>query len=376
MRANLIFDSNYIAIRNVFGLCPKGSMLIGRFLDTEDDQAIFIKRMIDDVSSVISMFPKGFIHKVIWCVDSHSWRKDLFQDINYKGEREKDDVINWEVFHDLMDELAKVLNQCGVYVSKIPKAEADDLIYLWSKKLLEMGESSIIVSSDKDISQILHAREDGNIVCMISPLNGERKFVFDKNMKKVQREDVKENYEDEIFNPRQESPVDVLLKVASKNTLTEVDPEWVLLSKVLLGDKSDNIPAIIQWKKGKEGMIKTYSLTERMLSRAGITEMSFPTVDELNEDFDLLRSICAELIKVVPEEVATVDGIIERFQRNEKLIRLHESNIPNHIKIDLDSENHKRHDISYHTIYSLRPEWKKEPKESKTFQSDVFNLLG
>lgn len=377
MKANLIFDSNYLAIRNVFGLCPKGSMLIGKFLDSTEDQATFIKRMIDDVSSIISMFPKGFIHKVIWCCDSQSWRKGLYEDINYKGDREKDDVINWEIFHDLMDELAKVLSQCGVYVSKVPKAEADDLIYLWSKKLLELGESSIVVSSDKDITQILHAREDGNTVCMVSPLNGERKFVFDKNIKTVQSINEKQyNFEDAIFNPKEESPIDILLKVAAKNSCTEIDPAWVLLMKVLTGDKSDSIPSIIQWKKGKEGAIKTYNLTERMISKAGISEHSYPTVDELLSDYDLLKSICAELIKVVPEEVTTIQGIIERFRINEKLIRLHESNIPEHIALEIDLSNYKKYDISLNTIYSLRPEWRKEPSESRTFQSDVFSLLG
>ena len=91
-------------------------------------------------------------------------RKNLLPE--YKSERHLQRVTNWEVFEDLDDEhdskvdqivrLIQYLKLLPIKTVAIDKVEADDIIAVLSKQLVEKHNSTcFIVSSDKDFVQLV-----------------------------------------------------------------------------------------------------------------------------------------------------------------------------------------------------------------------------
>jgi 5'-3' exonuclease len=91
-------------------------------------------------------------------------RKNLLPE--YKSERNLQRVTNWEVFEDLdeehdskVDQIVRVIQYLKLLPVKttiIDKVEADDIIAVLSKRLVEKYDSTcFIVSSDKDFVQLV-----------------------------------------------------------------------------------------------------------------------------------------------------------------------------------------------------------------------------
>jgi 5'-3' exonuclease len=145
-------------------------------------------------------------------------KKLLFPD--YKGNRDHGNVLNWEVFsndesklknkqdeeeamRNQMARLIQYLHVLPVSMLSIPKIEADDVIGHLSNRLSQDGNKAFIMSADKDFYQLVN-----NDITVYSPI---KKLL-------ITPENVKTEFE-----------------VSAKNFLSY---------KVLMGDKSDNVPGI------------------------------------------------------------------------------------------------------------------------------------
>jgi 5'-3' exonuclease len=137
-------------------------------------------------------------NKVYIAVDyKKSWRKVIFE--SYKAHRVElrenvSDVIKWEDFYEFLDQFIKDLREIfPFYVPLVPHMEADDIIGSLVKTL-PSDYQKIIVTGDTDYIQLLK---------------------YD-NVK--------------LWSPNK------------KSFVVSDDPEKELLLKIILGDKSDNIP--------------------------------------------------------------------------------------------------------------------------------------
>lgn len=181
----LIFDLNNLAYRCLFA-CRR---------DIDDVGFKFLQHVM--YRTVFSTCRKFKPDEVILCVDDKQhWRKKIYPD--YKGNRkEKRDStdIDWNEFFASYEEFVEACKTHFPFkVLKVKYAEADDLIGILAKTYPE--KQQMIVSADKDLVQLLRH----------------------KNVK--------------LFDP-------------IKNKQIKVDdPVRELKIKCLMGDKSDNIPAI------------------------------------------------------------------------------------------------------------------------------------
>lgn len=101
---------------------------------------------------------------LVICMDSSpSWRHDYYlknrtqftdlKDMEYKGNRKKDEVLPWDKIKEISTEICMALQEYSdFYVLKIDKCEADDIIAVLAE---EFGDSEVwVVSSDKDFIQL------------------------------------------------------------------------------------------------------------------------------------------------------------------------------------------------------------------------------
>ena len=139
-------------------------------------------------------------------------RKNLLSE--YKGKRNLQRITNWDAFDSLeeehdskVDQIVRVIQYLKLLPVKttiIDKVEADDIIAVLSKKLVEKYNSTcFIVSSDKDFLQLVTDK-----IILYRPM------------------------EKEYYTP----------KVVKEKF--GVSPQNFILYKTLLGDNSDNIPGV------------------------------------------------------------------------------------------------------------------------------------
>jgi len=160
---------------------------------------------------------------VIFDAGRHTFRNEIYD--QYKANRP-------EPPEDLIPQFAltrEATRAFGVPAIEMAGFEADDLIATYARLALEQGYSVCIVSSDKDLMQLIR---DG--VGMVDPL---------KN-KPIGRAEVEEKF--------------------------GVGPEKVVEIQALAGDSSDNVPGVpgIGVKTAAE-LIRTYGDLETLLARAG-----------------------------------------------------------------------------------------------------------
>ena len=103
-------------------------------------------------------------NKLVLAIDSTSWRKQYYEDnkkqfpemqaMTYKGNRVKDQTIDWESVFTVIDATLTVIkNFTDFYVVKVEDAEADDIIAVLTQEYA-CKETIWIASSDKDFIQL------------------------------------------------------------------------------------------------------------------------------------------------------------------------------------------------------------------------------
>ena len=194
----LIFDVHNLAYRTLH---------IAYFQAPDDEDFLFWKYlMINSIFTAIKQFGPT---RVIMAFDAkHSWRKDIYQ--NYKAQRKEARVkskIDFELFYKALDsfiESFKIIFS-NFYCLRIDKCEADDIIAIISQ--MDDDYKKVIISMDSDLIQLLRY----------------------KNVK--------------IYSP------------IKKEFVSCLNPKIELELKILMGDKSDNIPGV-KSKCGKATALK------------------------------------------------------------------------------------------------------------------------
>lgn len=189
----------------------------------EQNYNIFVHLFLTQLLKRLSYFKATTDNRVVLAIDAKSWRKSFFEkvktryfqdyyktkkitDEGYKAHREKSNDIDWRKIYAMLDDIVLNLNKYSdILAIKVKSAEADDVI--GAITLNNMDENITIISGDKDFKQLLTKR----------------------NIK--------------LFDGR-------------KGMYSEVDNAELFLKKhIIMGDKADEIPAIIE-RVGKKTAIK------------------------------------------------------------------------------------------------------------------------
>jgi 5'-3' exonuclease len=243
---SVCIDGNYLFYKTFSIFSNYGSKQPGDVLSKEEDRGIFMRKIITDLCYALNQL--HITGQVIFCQDSRSWRKDLkIERVDYKGDREKSQEVDWGCFFDLMDEFGKFLEINGYIYSKSKGAEGDDLLWFWNKKLREAGHNVVIFSGDKDSHQLVDYKNGSWTICW----NGNS-----KNNKIFCPPNWKEEYlekEEEVsifdVDLSADEEKDKIKKMSQSATLETSDPERIIFEKILTGDKGDAVPSVFAYEK-------------------------------------------------------------------------------------------------------------------------------
>lgn len=163
-------------------------------------------------------------NEYVLAFDSSSWRKKFYEEnktkfkeyenLTYKGNRKKDDNVDWEKVYAILNEMYIYLKNYSDFLCiKVENAEADDIIGVLTQ---EIKDNHIIISADKDFKQLCDDR-----VKLYDPIK-------------------------DIF-------------------INDIDKDSFLKIHILIGDKSDNILACKR-KLGEKTALKMLKDLNKLLA--------------------------------------------------------------------------------------------------------------
>ena len=283
------------------------------------------------------------INSVHFVFDSKSWRKEytnsFFEnsdfnttsaptEFKYKDNR-KYDEYQYLFFDYFQNVIIPALNEtCGVNHYRFKGTEGDDIIAYLCHTL---NENILIYTVDQDIKQTIATPNKNVMVIVPKQMSKTKKLFVPANFIPEQAEDEF----DEFFSLNDShisgSTIDKIIKSLKNKDYAEyvVDPVDEILTKILLGDKSDNIPKITGITPSKAKKIIT-NLTSQFE----------------NNLLSKLDSLDPEFILAFLEEIKTINKVKDSDKTEEiranllfniKIIRLAISLFPDEIREPLES---------------------------------------
>ena len=312
MVCDLIIDGNYMLSKLVFTL-HKNNLLFGALEQSLENSIVNYRKI----------FPFSNAYLVS---DSRekSWRKKLTKD--YKGQRKKDNDIDWKFVYQTYQTFKDNIQTVKVFES--PTIEGDDWISYLIKKSNDNGRSVIVISNDYDIKQLIKFNIDPLYINIMSnEMYNSQKIFMPKNYK-IFLNQLNKLPNDDIFNLNDNSEFIRLIKdFETQYNVHEVDAVESLIIKLISGDKSDNINSV--WvQTGKTGK-------KRGIGEIGAKSIYDMYIDEFGDvdlnDPDLFENIADLICEKKKISKIKIDTIVNNLNRNSKVIDLNLDNIPERI---------------------------------------------
>jgi 5'-3' exonuclease len=308
MLSDLIIDGNYILSRLVFTL-HKNNLLFGALH----------KSLENTISNYRKWYPFANVYLVSDSKEK-SWRKQLIK--NYKGTRKKDSDIDWNFVYTAYGEFKESI--IGVRVLEAPHIEGDDWISFLANKANSDGRSTIIVSNDYDIKQIVKFNLNPLWINIMSNEMYNREKLFLPKNYQIFINSVSKLSNNDIFNLNDNTEFLKLMdRFTNKYEINEIDSTESLIIKLISGDKSDNISSV--WSQVKNG--KKRGIGEK--GAKGIYDEYLTEFGEINlTDPDLYENIADLICEKKKLSKTQIESIVENLIENVKLIDLRLENLP------------------------------------------------
>lgn len=332
----LVCDMNYVLMSrySVVGGFKKGAP--ERVL--QSSQQNLTDMLARSINIMLNRFPA--VDNVVLVGDGGSWRKQLpipnqLKDTTYKGNREKQEDIDWEHIFNSLNDLMNNARGIGVTVSQTLSAEGDDWVWYWSRRLNAQGTNVLIWSIDRDLQQLVQRMNDGTFTAWYSDRSG---LCLPMNYKNDEKVDPMDFFMTPIAYDTQ--LIDSL-KIGAGGKVIYVNPDDVVIEKVLCGDSGDNIKAVVRFDKGG----RTYRFSEGDLKKYQEHDFPMTTVDDLKDCREDIADWIRSSKKFSPYKFKKKD-ILEMLDYNIKLVWLNEETIPAPVIQSMNEVEYKRVDVN------------------------------
>lgn len=335
-KCTLLCDYNWLTISR-FSVINKGfNKLLSESILNESKEEL--KDMLArSISVILNRFP--IIDDIIIVADGGSWRKQLpipnqLKKTTYKGNRQANIEMSWD---HIWNASAEVLENCkneGITVSQFNNIEGDDWIWYWSKRLNSEGINTIIWSSDCDLKQLLQVDDKTNAFTV---------WYNDKNGLWIPQE-MKDHDIDDIeffMQPTYENPILEAIKMRALGGINYINPDNIVLNKIICGDAGDNIMSVARYIKNN----RSYRFSEKDWEKLS-KSLNINSIQKLIKNKDIISESISRHKKILPYNISK-ENISEMIDYNIKLVWLNESTIPETYILAMNNVEHNIYNVSY-----------------------------
>lgn len=322
MRSVLIVDGNYLLSKTTFSL------------DKNNYLYLYLEASLN--KSIANFMSWHTFDRVYIVSDSKekSWRLRL--DPKYKGTRKKDSKINWEFVNETYDKFKQdIKSKVKVRVVEAPKVEGDDWIAYLIHKFNKNNVSTITITNDYDIKQLMTYSLNPKYINIISNEMHTRQLLFLPENYNIFFDAIRQGYnKKDIFTPNNDMEfVKVVDKLIAKSDVVEIKPVESLMLKLIHGDKGDNIPsAHVVWKNGKPRGIGDKGA--KTILETYINEFGSPDII----DDEVIKNLSDIILEKKKLNVYEFDNVVNNLNRNRKLADLSMDAIPQDIQALMTQE--------------------------------------
>lgn len=307
MRMNLIIDGNFMLSKITHNL-HKNNLLFGALENSLEFNITKYKNIYPFSNVFLVSDSKG-----------KSWRKKLTT--TYKEKRQKDNSIDWNFVYETYGNFKAKTN---IKTFECPSVEGDDWISFLVEESNKKGYSTFIISNDSDFEQLIKFDYEKQYINMMYNDVFKHSKVFLPENYKVFLNMVNDIPNDDIFNMNNNSKfISTINDFIMKHRLIEVNNTESLYTKILRGDKSDDIPAVWISNKGIGiGPVTAKKIYSKYLEEFGDVKTDDPLLEENFADL-----VC-ENKKLSKSNIETIK---ENIISNNRFINLNMNNLPTEI---------------------------------------------
>lgn len=305
-------DYNNICNRGLFSCKFSSTDVIINDYSTEEEQGVLFRKLCWDIWRVTNIFNPDDVY--IFADSKNQWRKVKIAD--YKGNRQKSEDIDYPSVYKVMADLLDTLKSKGYKVFDVDGAEADDLAAIYKSRMSNDPDTSMIfVTSDHDWHQLISYDETNKQFCAVynaiannkgrHTLTGTRGFVewlLDGTFDAFDMLNVGFAVKPKL--------VTLLKNEEYAISLNEVDPNSVLMTKILCGDDGDNIRTLFEYYKpdGKKKRI-TPTIYKKIVEACNLTNVA-----SLNESLNngSLKNAVGDAMKYDVDDVDFDTRVMEQ----------------------------------------------------------------
>lgn len=318
MLLDIIIDGNYILSKLAFTL-HKNNLLFGALYQALDN--------------TIKNYRKWYPFSNIYLVSDSkekSWRKQIITE--YKSTRKKDSDIDWGFVYDTYVEFKEEMKK-SIKVLEAPHIEGDDWISFLVEKSNREERSTIIVSNDYDIKQVVKFNLDPLYInIMTNEMYNKQKLFLPQNYQLFLNK-VNSLPNNDIFNLNDNTEfISFISNFIDKYEVNEINSTESLIIKIISGDVSDNIDSV--WSQVKGGK-------KRGIGSKGAKSIYDTYITEFGEvnlnDPDLYENIADLICEKKKLSKTKIDSIVQRIRGNFQLIDLRIDNLPQDITSKMSS---------------------------------------
>lgn len=314
----LIIDGNWL-------LMSRLGMMMGDFAKTlPPDQLEMAKNDIIDfiaqsVNKIVNYWGPR-IDNIMMVQDGGSWRKTItkpaLNDEEYKGNRVANEDVAWNYVWDALKTICQNFKTNKITCVHEKNIEGDDWCWYWSKYLNHVGTNCIIWTSDADLKQLVQK----------DPTTNAWTVWFNDRTGLVLPNSLGHNDMDILMNFDAIDPFleDILHRC---QIAKYINPDDVVMSKVICGDSGDNIKALIRVKhKTKKGKFITKKVSEKEWNQVK-ESLGIETIADFKKNKEnIIKELCS-----IPRLAGCESGmgeLIEMFDYNMTMVRLDKEQIP------------------------------------------------
>lgn len=273
----------------------------------------FKESLSQSMSRILNQFQDA--DNIILMSEGGSWRKNLpipkqLEDTTYKGHREKK-PLDWTAIYKAYNEFSKICEAAGITISCHSAIEGDDWAWYWSRRLNAEGTNVLIWTSDCDLKQLVQVHNN----CFTAWYNDKAGLVLPNCM------EWKDDPIECMMNPPYQN--EISSKIVHRIKKVEyINPDLIVINKVLCGDAGDNIKACVRFKKNN----RTYRFADSDYKKF-MAGAEIESVQDLIDQADNVANNIATTPKFA-NQGATADAVREMIDYNLRLVWLNEAVIP------------------------------------------------
>lgn len=354
----LLTDGGYLLMRTMF-FFENGFRVDAPEAQKRATAEEFKKTLAQTITKIVNQIPE--IDNVILMSEGGSWRKNLpipkqLADTTYKGHRERKVEIDWAAIYKAYNEFVRSCEKAGMTCSQHSAIEGDDWAWYWSRRLNAEKTNVMVWSSDCDLKQLVQFK-DGAFTCWYNDKVG---LVLPDSMAWL------DDPIEAMMNPPLRNAVSESLTKRLKKVIY-INPDLIVINKVLCGDAGDNIKSVIRYKKETKNGTRTYRFSDKDYEKF-ITETGIQRLDEFKSDPAAIASYITENKKFKDYGFKKED-ILEMLDYNLRLVWLNEEVIPETITTAMVQFEYKVLEIA-----DLRHNYKLLLEPNKEIEN-IFNSI-